>query len=42
VEKSKDLITAAVIGLIVVLAAYVITNFVVSNLLSATTAGGSP
>lgn len=42
VEKSKDLITAAVIGLIVVLAAYIITNFVVSNLLSATTAGGSP
>jgi len=42
VEKSKELITAAVIGLVIVLAAYVITNFVVSNLLSATTAGGTP
>ncbi|MEK7516207.1 MAG: hypothetical protein AAB562_01275, partial [Patescibacteria group bacterium] len=37
VEKSKDLITAAVIGLVIVLAAYIITNFVVTNLLSATT-----
>lgn len=38
VERSKELITAAVIGLVIVLAAYVITNFVVSNLISSTTA----
>jgi hypothetical protein len=32
VTKAKDLITSAVVGLIIVLSAYVITSFVASNL----------
>lgn len=36
VEKSKKLITAAVIGLIIVLSAYAISYFVVSNIGDAT------
>lgn len=40
VEKAKSLITQAVLGLIVVLSAYAITYFVVTNLLTAT--GGTP
>jgi hypothetical protein len=35
VEKSKDTIKAAVIGLIIVVAAYAITNFIVSGLIEA-------
>ena len=40
VEKAKSLITQAVLGLIVVLSAYAITYFVVTNLMTAT--GGTP
>ncbi len=36
-KRAKDIITMAVIGLAVVLAAYVITNFVVARLTTATT-----
>lgn len=42
VEKSKDTIKAAVIGLIIVVAAYAITNFVVSGLIEAAGSGGTP
>ena len=42
VEKSKETIEAAAIGLIIVLAAYAITNFVFDNLAgSGTDAGGN-
>lgn len=36
-KKAKDIITMAVIGLIVVMAAYVLTNFVITRLTTATT-----
>lgn len=39
-KKSKDILEEAVIGLIIVLAAYAITSFVVSRLTSATGTGG--
>jgi len=43
IDKSKDTIKAAVIGLIIVVAAYAITNFVVSGLIAASgTGGGTP
>ncbi len=43
VEKAKNLITSAIIGLIVALSGFVITRFVVSSILTATTgAGASP
>ena len=40
VEKSKDTIKAAVIGLIIVVAAYAITSFVVTGLIAASGADG--
>ncbi|MFA6424322.1 MAG: pilin [Candidatus Magasanikbacteria bacterium] len=40
VEKAKEMITQAIIGLIIVMAAYAITNFVFTNL-GATGGGGS-
>ncbi len=40
VEKAKSLITQAVIGLTVMLAAYAISNFVVTELVNATGYGG--
>ncbi len=36
VEKAKTLITSAVIGLIIILGAYTITYFVITNLVNAT------
>jgi len=36
VKKAKDLIVDAVIGLIIILAAYVLTNFVISQLIKQT------
>lgn len=39
VEKARSILTQAVIGLIIILAAYSIANFVVRNLVSATTGG---
>ncbi len=41
VEKAKNVITQAVIGLIVVLSAYAITYFVITNLVNATGFGGA-
>jgi len=37
VEKAKDILQAAIIGLVIVLAAYAIASFVVSKLITATT-----
>ena len=40
VEKAKNLITAAVIGMVIALSGYIITRFVVSGILTATTGAG--
>ncbi|MEK7072918.1 MAG: hypothetical protein AAB974_00575 [Patescibacteria group bacterium] len=40
VEKAKSLITAAVIGLVIALSGYIVTRFVVSGILTATTGAG--
>ena len=40
VEKAKSLITAAVIGLVIALGGYIITRFIVSGILTATTGAG--
>ncbi len=40
VEKAKNLITAAVIGLVIALSGYIITRFIVSGILTATTGAG--
>jgi len=42
VTKAKDLMTAAVIGLIIVLAAYAISYFVVSNITESTLKSSAP
>lgn len=39
VEKAKNILTQAVIGLVVIMAAYLITDFVVGNIITA--AGGA-
>lgn len=41
VEKAKNLITAAVIGLVIIAGGYAITQFVVNNVLISTGVGGS-
>lgn len=40
VEKAKETIKSAVIGLAIILGAYAITSFVIANLISATTGQG--
>lgn len=42
IDKAKDTIKAAVIGLIVVVAAYAITNFIVSGIIGASTGTSGP
>ena len=42
ITKAKKLITSAVIGLIIILAAWAITSFVLNNLATATTAPAAP
>ena len=37
VEKAKDILTQAIIGLVIILTAYAITKFVVGSLVAATT-----
>lgn len=41
VEKAKNLITAAVIGMVIIGSGYAITQFVLSNVITATGTGGS-
>ena len=40
VKRAKDMITQAIIGLIIVVAAFAISNFVLASLLNATTGNG--
>ncbi|TAK05128.1 hypothetical protein EPO33_04065 [Patescibacteria group bacterium] len=40
VEKAKNLITSAVIGLIIIAGGYAITNFVLTQIIAATTGAG--
>lgn len=42
VEKAKNLITGAVIGLVIIIAAYAITNFVIGALIGGTPAPATP
>jgi cytochrome bd-type quinol oxidase subunit 2 len=41
VEKARDTIKSAVIGLAIILGAYAITSFVIANLIAATTGQGT-
>ena len=41
VEKARDTIKSAVIGLAIILGAYAITSFVIANLITATTGQGT-
>ncbi len=42
VTEARKLITAGIIGLIIILSAYAITNFVITQLMTATNAGRAP